>query len=194
MAPAPRTSVRELRLDPGGIWPASTTWARAEPEPQEQQHQWHHEAADPVDDERGAAVDVPDQPAEVLPEEAGDEGERQEDRGQDSELLDGGVLLDADVGLLDRDHGHVGLQDRAEQVALGGYLLVDREQVIPDIADIVPQLLIDHALDRAGHREQRVDGAVEASGLAAQRVDPLGWRRGAGEHGGLDLVDVTFQP
>jgi hypothetical protein len=39
-----------------------------------------------------------------------------------------------------------------------------------------------------------VDGAVEVGGLAAQRVDPLGRRDGAGEHGGLDLVDVAFEP
>src|SRR6516165_8002043 len=101
---------------------------------------------------------MPDQPAEILPEEAGDEGEGQENRGQDGELLDGGVLLDADRGLLDREHGHVGLQYAAEQVTLGGYLLVDREQVVPDVAQIMPQLLIDHALGRAGYPDQRVDG------------------------------------
>ena len=73
----------------------------AESEPPEQQHQRHHQAADAVDDEGGRAGHVPDQPAEVLAEEAGDEGERQEDRGQDRELFHGGVLPDADLGLLD---------------------------------------------------------------------------------------------
>jgi hypothetical protein len=37
-----------------------------------------------------------------------------------------------------------------------------------------------------------MDGAVEAGGLAAHGVDPLGRRDRAGEHGGLDLVDVAF--
>ncbi len=38
-----------------------------------------------------------------------------------------------------------------------------------------------------------MNGAVEVGGFAAQRVDPLGRRDGAGEHGGLDLVDVAFE-
>ena len=78
--------------------------------------------------------------AEVLAEEAGDEGQRQEDRGQDRELLDGGVLPDADLGLLDRDHRHVGLQHRAEQVTLGGDLLVDQQQVVLDVTQVGLQL------------------------------------------------------
>src|ERR1700754_1068652 len=93
----------------------------AEPEPCEQQGQRHDQTADAVDDERGVAADMPDQPAEVLAEEGGDEGQWQEDRREDRELLDGGVLLDADLRLLDGDHRYVGLQERAEQVALGGY-------------------------------------------------------------------------
>jgi hypothetical protein len=136
---------------------------------------------------------VLDQPSEVLAEEAGDECEGQEDGGQDGELLDSGVLLDADLGLLDRDHCHVGLQYRAEQVTLGGDLLVGLEQVIPDVAQIVPQLLVDHALGQGCYREQRVDCAVKVVGLAAQRVDPFGRGSGAGEYGGFDLVDVALE-
>ena len=47
---------------------------RAESEPPEQQHQRRYQAAYAVDDEGGRAGYVPDQPAEVLAEEAGDEG------------------------------------------------------------------------------------------------------------------------
>src|SRR6516165_838861 len=93
-------------------------------QPREQQRQRHRETTDAVDEERGKALDVVDQPAEVLAEEAGDEGQRQEDRRQNRELLDGGVLLDADPGLLDGEHRHVGLQHRAEEVTLRGYLLL----------------------------------------------------------------------
>jgi hypothetical protein len=40
--------------------------------------------------------------------------------GQDGEPFHGGVLAVADLGLLDRQHGHVRLQDRAQQVPLRG--------------------------------------------------------------------------
>ncbi len=40
-----------------------------------------------------------DQPLEVLAEETGDERQRQENRGEDRELLDGGVLPDTDLRL-----------------------------------------------------------------------------------------------
>ena len=39
-----------------------------------------------------------------------------------------------------------------------------------------------------------MDGAVEVGRLVAQRVDPLGGRHAAGEHGRLDLVDVPLEP
>ncbi len=76
-----------------------------------------------------------------------------------------------------------------------GDLLVDQEQVILDVAQIRLQLRGGGgALDRGDHAEQRMDGAVEVGGLAPKRVDPLGRRDGAGEHGGLDLVDVALEP
>src|SRR5215469_1900923 len=70
----------------------------AEMQPPVQQRERHDETTDAVDDERGQAVDVVNQPAEVLAEETGDEGQRQEDRREHGELLDGGVLPDADPG------------------------------------------------------------------------------------------------
>ena len=135
------------------------------------------------------------QPAEVLAEETGDEGQRQEDRREHRELLDGGVLPDAGPGLLDRQHRHVGLQHRAEEVALCGHLLLHLEQVVLHVAQVWPQFFGQAGvLDRGDHGEQRVDGTVEVGRLVAQRVDPLGGRDAAGEHGGLDLVDVALQP
>jgi hypothetical protein len=41
--------------------------------------------------ERAQAAHIVDQPAEVLPEEPGDEGQRQEHRGQPGQLLDGRI-------------------------------------------------------------------------------------------------------
>jgi len=131
-------------------------------------------------------------PLEVLAEEAGDERQRQEDRRQDRELLHGSVLLDVDPGLLDRDHRHVGLQHLPQELALVGDPLVDPDQVVMDVAQVGPQLLGRGALDHGDHGQQRMDGTVEAGGLAAQRVDPLGRRDRAGEHGGLDVVDVAL--
>ena len=68
---------------PHGVW-GSVVVGRggsigAEFEPQEQPCQWHDEAAEAVHEERGIAGDVPDQPGEVLAEEAGDESQWQED-------------------------------------------------------------------------------------------------------------------
>src|SRR5438874_1466929 len=42
----------------------------------------------------------------------------------------------ADVGLLHRDHGHVGFEDGAQQVALGGDLLVDQDEVVTDVSEV----------------------------------------------------------
>src|SRR5262249_8326903 len=128
----------------GSVLPCDGTGVRLSPvtpQPQEQQDQRNQHAADAVDEERGIAADVPDQPGEVLPEEPGDERQRQENGGQDSELFDGGVLPEADLGLLDRDHRHIGLEHRAEQVTLRGYLLVDQQQMVIDITQVWLQLL-----------------------------------------------------
>src|ERR1700758_3723803 len=55
-----------------------------------------------------------------------------------------------------------------------GDLLVDQQQVVVDVTGVRLQLRgFGGALDGGDdHGEQRVDGAVEAGGLAAQRVDP----------------------
>ena len=46
-------------------------------------------------------------PAEDLAEEAGDERQRQEDRRQDRELLDGAVLVETGIGLPGRVEGWI---------------------------------------------------------------------------------------
>src|SRR5262249_27427675 len=107
------------------------TWSPgAEPDPEQDERD--RQAADAVADERSDAIDVSDEPAEVLSAEAGDKCQGQDPRGQDRELLDRGVLLDADLGLIGGDDGHVALKHRAEQVARGRPLLVDQEDVIAD--------------------------------------------------------------
>jgi hypothetical protein len=59
------------------------------------------------------------------------------------------------LGLLDRDHGHVGLEHCAEQVALGDDLLVDQQQVVLDVPDIRVQLRgFGGALDGGDHGQQ----------------------------------------
>ena len=55
----------------------------AESQPQEQEHQRDGQTADAIEEERRQGVDASDEPAEILAEEAGDERQRQEDRGQD---------------------------------------------------------------------------------------------------------------
>src|SRR4051794_1352533 len=58
------------------------------PEDHEHEQQGHERAADAVDQERRQRVDVVDHPAEVLAEEADDEGQRQEDRRQHGQARD----------------------------------------------------------------------------------------------------------
>ena len=85
---------------------------------------------------------VSDQPAEVLPEEPGDEGQREEDRGQDGQLFDGRVLPHADLGLLDGDHRDVRLQHGGQQVPLGGDLLVHQQQVVVHVVQVGQQVAV----------------------------------------------------
>jgi hypothetical protein len=49
------------------------------------------------------------------------------------------------------------------------------------------------ALQRVEGREERMHGAVEGSRLSAQKIDPLGRRRGAAEHGRFYLLDVAVE-
>jgi len=94
--------------------------------------------------------------------------------------------------LLHRDHRDVGLEDRAQEVALGRDLLVHEREVVVHVAQVRREVGVGRPFERAHHGEQRVHGAVEVGGLAAQRVDPLGRGHAAAEHRGLDLVDVAL--
>src|SRR2546423_9806490 len=79
-------------------------------------------------------------------------------------LLDGRVLPDADLGLLDRDHRHVGLQHRAEQVPLGRDLLIDQRSEehtseLQSLAYLVCRLLLEKKkLHPTPHMNGRVSG------------------------------------
>jgi hypothetical protein len=95
------------------------------------------EAAEAVGGERRERVDVPDHPAEVHPEEADDEREREEDRRDQRQLLGRLVLIDADLVLTDAQDGEVGLQDAGQELALGVDLVVDELHVVVDVAEVV---------------------------------------------------------
>src|SRR5262249_5028720 len=73
---------RRRAITAGFAGGAAACLGRPESQPPEQQRQRHDQATEAVPDERGIAADVPDQPGEVLAEEAGDERQRQEDRRQ----------------------------------------------------------------------------------------------------------------
>ena len=69
--------------------------------------------------------------------------------------------------------------------------------MVVDVPEELRQLLahldVRAALERLEWRQQRMDGAVEIGGLAAQEVDPLGGRGRSAEHGLLDLLDVLLE-
>src|ERR1700757_4720534 len=83
--PACRSAPSSLRPRPpsarGALQPAATL-----EEDHEQRH-CHQLGPDPPGKELLPAGDVADHPAEVLPEEAGDEGERKKHRRDDCQLL-----------------------------------------------------------------------------------------------------------
>ena len=139
-------------------------------------------------------VDVPEQPAEVLTEEARHERQREEDRGEDGQPLHVRALAHRHLRLLDRDDGHVGLQDRCQQVSLGGDLLVHQQQVVTDVPQVGQQVTVTSGpFDGAEDRQQGVDRPVEVGDLTPKEVDALGGRHLAGEDGALDLLDVPLQ-
>jgi hypothetical protein len=63
-------------------------------------------------------------------------------------LLGGLVLADADVILLQRDHGDVGLQDRCQYVPQPAYFFVDLLQVVVDVTEEWFELLTDVRVPR----------------------------------------------
>ena len=116
--------------------------------PRPEQDQRNEQTADSEHRESGEAGDVVDEPCKVLSEETGNEGQRQEHRCQDRQLLHGAVLAHADLGLFHGDDGHVRLQDGSEEVLLGSNFLADEMQVIVHVAQVWPELrVLDIALD-----------------------------------------------
>src|SRR3954454_25365960 len=87
-------------------------------------------AADAVAPEGRRRVDVAHEGAEVLAEEAGDEGQRQEDRRDHGELR-------VDVAEAVGDRGEIDVQRAGEQVAVGVDELGAAQQVVVDVAEPV---------------------------------------------------------
>src|SRR4051795_5303643 len=128
----PSVLVGSLAKGGGDYWPPDP------PGPQEERvekHDGQHLAdADAPDQERVEAVDMPDQPAEVLSEEAHGEGQRQEDRGDQRQAL--GDLVEAVVA-----HRRVDLQRAGEAVALAVEHVGGAVQVVGDVAELVARLV-----------------------------------------------------
>ena len=165
----------------------------ADSQPQEQQHQRHCETADAVEEERAGAADAANEPLKVLAEETGDECQRQEAVARIVSCSM--VAFWRTLTFVCSTEITAMLASRTvPEVTLRGDLLVDQQQVILDVTQIRLKLRGGGPLDHSDNGEQRMDRTVEVGGLASQRVDPLGRRHGAREHGGLDLVDVTFEP
>src|SRR5919108_4343379 len=79
------TRLMSIVIGRGRLQPATP------PEEHEQDHAGHDQAPEPEPHERREGVDVSDQPSEVLSEEPRHEGQGQEARGDDGELLHGVV-------------------------------------------------------------------------------------------------------
>ncbi len=148
--------------------------------------------------ERGCRVDLVHQPEEVLSEEAGDEGEREENAGDDGEPSHDVVLLCRDLVLTEVDQRKVCLERRGELVALAEKLLVDPAHVVVEIAEVPEQAAVDRReqapLERVEGRKEWMDGAVEVRDLLLELVDPLRQVLAAGEDRALGVLDVALEP
>src|SRR3954469_1187679 len=146
------------------------------PEPRRDHGDRAQSPPDAPDEERGERVDVIDEPAEVLAEEAGDDRERDEDRRQHAQAR--GDLVESVGRRLQVD-----VQGLGEQLAaVGGE--VDREdEVVAHVGERVVDLAglhVQHALDRrvaAGeHVALRLDDLHEPEEPRAELGDapPVG--------------------
>src|SRR5215208_2751118 len=108
----------------GSLQPASLL------EEREQDGAGDDQAAHPDAPEGHCGVDPLDQPSEVLSEEPGDEGQRQEDGGDDRQLLHDRVEA---VG----DAREVDVHRAGEHVPVGVDLLRNAGEVVPDVAEVV---------------------------------------------------------
>src|SRR5919198_6067368 len=168
------------------------------PQPHVERDDRDDQAADAENEELAERVRVLDEPAEVLPEEARQERQRQEHRCDQCQLPHALVLAHARLGLLRRDHGHVGLENRGQQVPLSRDFLVDEAHVVVDVPEVRHEWGVDGderpTLEHVERCEERMHGSVEVARLAPEEVDPLGRRNGAREHRRFDVLDVTLEP
>src|SRR4051794_10252429 len=125
-APAARAAGGPASRDRASVVAEVALPAEEHVEPEAGQEQPAH-AQDHEGAERG---DVAHEPAEVLAEEARDEGQRQEDRGEDRQLLHDGVHA---VG----HRRHVQVGDRGHPVALAVELVGDAQEVVVEVAEVV---------------------------------------------------------
>src|SRR3954454_3661638 len=151
------------------------------------------DAADAPDQERRERVDVPDEPAEVLAEKAGDQRERDEDRRQDGEA--GGDLVEAVRGRL-----QVHIERIGEELAGVGDQVDGQHEVVADVVEGVMGLAGRHAedaLDRVGAGAEHValgdDHLQEAEEAAPQLGDaPAVGARGVLERALLEADDLAL--
>ena len=129
--------------------------------------------------------------AEVLAEEAGDEGQRQEDRGDHRELLHHVVLAVA-------DRREVEVGGAGEQVAVGVDQVADPDQVVVDVAEVVALVELEAGelgdlVDRAGEQVAlRGHDLAHRDELTLQVEEPLQLLvGGVGEDGRLEVVDLA---
>src|SRR4051794_35877319 len=134
-------------------------------------HDRRDHAAHAEHPERERRVDVPHEPAEVLAEEAGQEGERQEDRGDDRQPR--GELVHAQAA-----HAHPDLEHAGEAIAVGVDLLGDPHEVVVDVAEVVVGLVAaqaGQALDEVTTRREQValgqDDPADVRELALELED-----------------------
>src|SRR5215831_17826398 len=127
---------------------------------EDDQHAPHDDELGPEPDqqERAQAADALDHPAEVLPEEAGEEGQRQEDRGDEGELLHDHVEPV-------RHGGQVGVHRAGQQVAIAVDEVADPDQVVVQIPVV--------ALDLPGHAGQLVHAVDQRGDQVTLRCDHL---------------------
>src|SRR5207244_1178459 len=150
--PSSRTLARLLELArhalPGfGRVPAAL-------EPRVERDAGDDEPADAEHEEGRVRVDVAHHPAEVLAEEAGQKGQREEHGGNERELLGDGILLRADLVLPHADHREVCVEGRRELIALRDDLVLEVPHMVGDVAEVAAATRIGLEL-AALHRLER---------------------------------------
>src|SRR5215471_6664596 len=177
-----------------GPMPAACSQPAAAAEEDQHAHHDGQLGPHPEYQEGAQAAEALDHPAEVLAEEPGEEGQRQEDGGDEGELLHDHVELV-------RHGGQVGVHRAGQQIAVAVHEVADPDQVvvqIPEVALDLPghagQLVYtgdqrgDHVTlrrDHLPHADQPAFGVEELGQLLVGRL---------GEDRVLQLVDAVIEP